>query len=481
MITGDALWAVVIIVGVPLAVLAAAELDERLRQRDSTLRSGVVILRTWVLPIFAIWVVLVPVLGRPGDGFLVRLVASALVAALAVAVLRLLRVVLARLVDRRESTGRGSLPQLLLALPRIILILVVFWVLLAVVWGVDLSAALTALGVTSLVVSFALQDTLSGLASGFLLLSDQPFQPGDWITTGTTEGLVVDINWRTTTLRTRNGDLLITPNSTLAKADVVNHSAPSTLHRVVVGLQVAYSNPPTSAKEMLLAAARGTTGVLQDPPPTVRVVTIDDPLMGYEVDLWIDDFAIAPRVRSEFGSLVWYQSHRMGVPLPSPAQDLYLHDAAAAAAASVPQPSQIRSGLLRAPLFAALDDADIDRLITSSRPVRYSAGELMVDSASAARDLLVLVEGRAELVLIEPGRKETVVGDLFGVRAATDCEVIVIEAGAASDIASRNAELAATLNRLRQIRTRRVDRLLSARIQASPMPTDGEDRAGEAS
>ena len=192
--------------------------------------------------------------------------------------LRALRVLVARLAGRPRSDGRGPVPQLLLAVPRIVTLLVVAWVLLSSIWGVDLSAALTALGVTSLVVSFALQDTLSGLASGFLLLSDQPFQPGEWIQTGEDEGVVVDINWRTTRIRTRNGDLLIVPNSTLAKANILNHTAPAPLHRVVVPVQVAFSNPPTLAKQMLLAAAEGTAGVLDDPPPKVRVVVADDPM-----------------------------------------------------------------------------------------------------------------------------------------------------------------------------------------------------------
>jgi small-conductance mechanosensitive channel/CRP-like cAMP-binding protein len=495
MISSDALWAIVVIVVVPVAVLAAAELDERLRQRDSALRTAVGVLRSWVLPIFAAWIVLVPVLGVEADQWYVRFVASALVVATAVATLALLRTVLAGIVTRRRVAGRGSVPQLLLALPRLALLLAVVWMLLRVIWGVDLSAALTALGVTSLIVSFALQDTLSGLASGFLLLSDQPFQPGDWITTGSTEGLVVDINWRTTRLRTRDGDLLIVPNSTLAKADIVNRSAPTTLHRVVVRLQVAYANPPTLAKQMLLAAARQTTGVLADPPPAVRVVEIDDPLMGYEVDLWVDDFTVVPRVRSEFGSLVWYQSHRMGVPLPSPAQDLYLHDAAAVAAAAVPKPATIRAGLQRSPLLAMLGDAEIDGLVSSSRPARYAAGELMVDSASAARDLIVMVAGRAVLVLIEPGHDEAIVGDLgagetigilddprgdgriLAVRAVTDCEVVVVDAAAASDVASRHTELAAAFNRLRQIRARRVERLLAGRLD--PLPPATPDHADD--
>ena len=480
----QALWALVAIIVVPVAVLAAAEVDERLRQRDSTLRGAIGILRAWALPIFALWVVLVPVLGRPNDSLAVQVTSTSLVLALAAAALQLLRVLVERLAGRPRTEGRGPIPQLLLALPRILTLLVVAWVLLANVWGVDLSAALTALGVTSLVVSFALQDTLSGLASGFLLLSDQPFQPGDWITTGDIEGVVVDLNWRTTRIRTRNGDLLIVPNSTLAKANIVNYSAPAPLHRVVVPVQVAFSNPPTLAKQMLLAAAEGTAGVLSDPPPAVRVVVTDDPLMGYEVDMWVDDYSIVPRVRSDFGSLVWYQSHRHGVPLPSPAQDLYLHDAKAVAEAATPTPASIRAGLQRSPMLSLLDDDDVDRLVTASHEVRYAAGELMVESTATTRDLLVVVEGSARLILIEPDGEERIVSDVdegdtvgvlegprggdrvLAVRTVTDCEVVIIEASAASDGASRNGELAAAFNRLRQIRSRRLERLLA--------PQDGE-------
>lgn len=503
MINASVVWTIVVIVVVPLLVIGAAELDEQLRQRDSPLRGAVIIVRNWALPAFAVWAVLRPVLGRAEDSLSVQLVATVLIVALGAAALHILRIFATGLANRPRRDGSGPVPQLLLALPRILVLLVAAWLLIAGVWGVNLSGLLTALGVTSLVVSFALQDTLSGLASGFLLLSDQPFSPGDWISSGDTEGVVVDLNWRTTRIRTRNGDMLIVPNSLLAKANILNYTAPEPLHRVVVPLQVAFSNPPTLAKEMLLDAARGTAGVLEDPPPNVRVVAIDDPLMGYEVDMWVSDYSVVPRVRSDFGSLVWYQSHRHGVPLPSPAQDLYLHDSAAETEAARPTPMSIRAGLQHSPLFAMLDDADIDRIVPATRPARYAAGELMVESNSSVRDLMVLTAGRALLVLIQPGHEEAIVGDIadgdtvgileglrgegsLAVRAVTDCEVLIIEASAAGDITSRNADLAAAFNRLRAIRSRRVDRLLAARAQLAATtealneePNDEPDRLDE--
>lgn len=474
-------WTAIVIVVVPLLVIAASEVDERLRQRDSSIRSALSVFRLWSLPLFAAWALLVPVLDRDRDAPLVVAVTSALVVSVTIGCLRLLRIGVDAIRSRPRAEGRGPVPQLVLALPRIVLLLVAAWMLVGGVWGVDLSAALTALGVTSLVVSFALQDTLSGLASGFLLLSDQPFEPGDWIRVEDTEGLVVDLNWRTARIRTRNGDLVVVPNSKLANASIVNYSKPESLHRVVYTVQVAFVNPPTVAKNMLLDAARGTPGVLTEPPPHVRVIQTDDPLMTYEVDLWVPDYSMEPQVKSDFGSLVWYQSERQGVPLPSPAQDLFLHDPVAEAAAAMDDPSSLRSGLRRSALLAMLDDDELDRLVQASRRVRFAAGELMVDGSAARRDLMVILTGTATMVLLENGRDEQFVteltagetvgvlqgprgeGRLLAVRARSDCEVIVVDAEAAGEVASRNAELAAALNRLGALRRRRLDRVLEQR------------------
>ena len=302
-----AIWAIVLVVVIPIALISVGEIEERLRQRDSVLTRVVAIIRTWTIPLFSLWAVGRGLLDFEGSALLMRLIGTALVMSLAAAALRVVGIVVGALRGRSRDQ-RGGVPALVLALPRVLVLIATFWVLVDSVWGVDLSSALTALGVTSLVVSFALQDTLSGLASGFLLLSDAPFQPGDWIQYGDLQGRVVDTNWRSSRIQNRNGDLVIVPNSQLAGAMLVNYDEPTRHHRIVVPVQVAFVNPPTLAKEMLLDAARSTPGVLADPAPGVRVVQIDDPLMGYEVDLWVDDFETAPKVESDFGSLVWYFS-----------------------------------------------------------------------------------------------------------------------------------------------------------------------------
>lgn len=496
------LWAALLIIALPIVIIGAGELEERLRYRDSRFLPAVSILRTWILPLFAIWAVLAALLGT--NAFATRVVGSALLLAITAAALAVLRVIIDWVRDRPKTGGRRQLPRLLLAVPRLLVILVAAWLLVVGVWDLDLSSLLTALGVTSLVVSVALQDTLSGIASGFLLMSDHPFQPGDWIEAGEVEGRVVDMNYRSSRIENRDGDLVIIPNSQLATATITNFDEPSRMHRVEVEFQVAYVNPPTLAIAMILDAARSTPGVLEDPPPTVKVVQIDDPLMGYKAQLWIDDYTIAPRVKSDFSALIWYQSHRHEVPLPSPAYDLYISDAVEAAAAGQVDRAEIRRRLRRSSLLDQLGEDDLDRLAVGTQPVRFARGELIVDADAVSRDLYVLWDGRARMVIVDDtdGSERSVAelseGDIFGllsrsdewgetprVVAITDCEVLIIGADAAGGVASRNPDLADALNQLMATRRRRVERMLRERFtEVSPTETqpaiaiDASDETG---
>lgn len=474
----DVVWATILIVGVPLVVVLFGEIAERLRQRDSPYTSVVALVRTWVLPLGIAFLAVRALLALDADGPISRTLATALIITAAIAAIVVLRIVIANSTRRADEERRARPPQLLLAVPRILLVGVVLWLLLSVVWGVPLSGAIAALGVTSLVVSLALQNTLSGLASGVLLLADQPFRPGEWIQVGDIEGQVVDVNWRATRLHDRNGDLVVIPNATLATADIVNYDQPTRVRRLTLRVQVAFTNAPNRAIEMLLSAARSTPGVLADPAPDVKVVGVDDPLMQYEVQVWIDDHGAAPRVRSDLAALIWYWSERLDVPLPSPAQDLYLWDGPTTSAAKLVSPAELRNRLAASPMLRGLSDRELDLLAGAARRMHYAAGETLIDGHEHGDRRLCLVhDGRARLVVTRSdGSPATVAeigaGELFGlihadrtgaataVVAVGDCEVVEIDAATADIVVGRNPALADALTHLSQARRRRVEVLL---------------------
>jgi small-conductance mechanosensitive channel len=491
----DALWAALLVVLLPVLIIGAGEVQERLRQRGSLLEKPVATFRNWVLPLAALWILVVLIFNVSETNILSRSIGTAALIAVTAAILQVIRYFTEEARARSKIPGTRHVPQLFMMVPRLVVLLIAGWLLFSAVWNVDLTGLFAALGVTSLVISLALQDTLSGLASGFLLLSDKPFEPGDWIEVNDIEGKVVDTNYRSSRIRDRNGDLIVIPNSVLASATLVNFDQPARLHRVVVSLQVAYSNPPTNATEMLLAAARATKGVLSDPPPVVRVVQIDDPLMGYNVQMWIDDYTISPRVKSDFGALVWYQSHRMDVPLPSPAFDLYHHDPIQEEADATLTVDQLIERIRQASVFSEISDEDIRDLAEAAVPERFRRGETMLPPGIVSREIYVLWSGRARIMLagVSDVFIELSDGDVFGVvsrsrdraasqevMAVTDCQVVRIDASTAGVVASRNPSLADGLNQLLSSRNRRLDPLAERFDIEAPVLDQGPVEIGEA-
>ncbi len=473
----NAALAGLIIIVLPLLIIGVGELQERLRQRDSRFQATVSTVGAWVVPLLTLWVLARVLLDVEDDNLWLQLLGSAVLLAGATAGLSALRVVVADLAGRPRRSGGRPVPRLLLALPRLLLILATAWLLIAGVWGVDLSAALTALGVTSLVISFALQDTLSGIASGFTLLADQPFGPGDWIESEGVEGRVIDINWRSSRIQDRNGDLVVIPNATLAKATITNFDQPNRFHRVMVPVQIERSAPPTAAIEMLIDAARSTPGVVEDPPPSARVSQMADPVVDYEAFMWIEDYTIAKRVKADFGALVWYLSYRHDVPLPNPAQDLYLFDGAQTAIENQVTAADLRRRIADMPLLRAVDDDVLDHLAAAASLVQYQRGETIIVEG-AQRDLLLLHQGRARLALRRDDAEDLDVldieaGDFVGVLAeppegggspvviaATDCDVVRVPPEAAARAVLAVPDLAAVLDQLAVTRRRRIERVL---------------------
>ncbi|MBN1230846.1 MAG: mechanosensitive ion channel [Anaerolineales bacterium] len=115
-------------------------------------------------------------------------------------------------------------------LQRVLLALMVVVALIIVLdhFNIEVGASITTLGVGSLAVALAVQETLSDTISGFLILINRPFQIGDRIEIrdlGTWVDVEI-IGLQTTQIRTRDNPMVVVPNSVITKSLVVNHTFP---------------------------------------------------------------------------------------------------------------------------------------------------------------------------------------------------------------------------------------------------------------
>ena len=298
------LWGAILIVGFPLLMLGLSELILRLDQRRRPLVRVVRELRNWVFPLAGLFFLLTKVLGIAGDQLPIQLIETLAWIALIAAALSFANIVL--FTDAKPNSWQANLPKLFRDLIRTLLILVGGALVLSTVFNQDLGGLIATLGIGGIVIGLALQDTLGNLFSGVALLFERPFEIGDWLEVNGEEGRVVEVNWRSVHLVTRNLEQLIMPNSALAGAVIRNYNSPQPRCVLPVDIGFSYDDPPNKVKQVMRAAALDTKGVLSNPAPIVQTLSYDDFSIGYRVRLFIEDYAVAPTIRDEFVTRIWY-------------------------------------------------------------------------------------------------------------------------------------------------------------------------------
>lgn len=123
--------------------------------------------------------------------------------------------------------------------------------------GISVTPIITALGIGGLAVALALQDTLANFFAGMNILLSKQIRPGDFIRIDTTtEGIVADINWRSTTIKTLQNNLVIIPNSKLGAALFTNFNMPEPEMTVPVEINVAYNSDLEKVERVTVDTAK---------------------------------------------------------------------------------------------------------------------------------------------------------------------------------------------------------------------------------
>ncbi len=177
--------------------------------------------------------------------------------------------------------------------------LVALFGILQYAWHQPLAGMLATSGVVALVLGLALQNTLSDLFAGIALNIESPFRAGHWISVdGGEPGQIIEINWRATRLRNRSGDVMIMPNSQIARLRVINYSMTEKPHVCSISVEVAADVAPERVEPVLIAAAMAADGVMAEPPIEIDVTDIHGGVATYCVSFYVGAFALLPSIQS---------------------------------------------------------------------------------------------------------------------------------------------------------------------------------------
>ncbi len=190
--------------------------------------------------------------------------------------------------------------------------------------GIDLSGLAVIFGLLSVGIGFGLQNVTSNFIAGLILLFERPIKVGDRVTVGNTEGDVMEINIRSTTIRSLSNIAIIVPNSEFVSATVINWSHGDTRIRLEIDVGVSYNSDLDAVLRSLKEVAEENSEVLKTPAPEVLHRGFGDSAWNMQLRAWINNPKRYHQVRSAINCAIVRKFRQNGIEIPFPQRDLHV-------------------------------------------------------------------------------------------------------------------------------------------------------------
>src|SRR5437762_1632935 len=342
-----------------------------------------------------------------------------------------------------EKKRQTTIPHFLREVVGGIIFLVVLLFVLSYGYHAEaqLKGVLAGSGVVAIILGFAGQNFFAGIIGGIAIQLNRPYKVGDWLQVGERFAQVMEINWRSTRLRTNDAIYLDIPNNEMVSHTIVNLHYPTEVHAMRIRVGVEYKNRPNRVKDAMLRAASTAEGVLTEPKVKVFLVDFADSAVIYEIKFYMGNHARINEINDAVRTNVWYELKRQGITIPFPIRTLHLERKAAR---PIQEEHQEARAILRdEALFECLSDAQIDNLVKEARLNYFGRGENVIKEGAEGDSMFVLLQGAARVWVSRNGTSIPIAtlsaGDCFGemslltgesrtatVQAESDCYVLEI-------------------------------------------------------
>lgn len=217
-----------------------------------------------------------------GSLFFKKLMGTVLILVIGVLVIRvIMRLITAAL---EKSHLEKAAHSLILSLARAAMYVLLF-LIAASQMGLDVSSIVALASVLTLALSLALQNMVSNLIGGFVILYTHPFHSGDYVEIAGQGGTVKEISMTYTVLATPDNRIISIPNSAVAAAQVVNYSSADS-RRVELTVTASYDAPTQKVLDALVLAGTVDNALL-NPAPSAVIVSYDDSAIRYSLRIWV--------------------------------------------------------------------------------------------------------------------------------------------------------------------------------------------------
>ncbi len=276
--------------------------------------------------------------------------------------------------------------------------------------GLDLTSLVATSAVMTGIIAFSMQETLSNILGGLALQLDKSISIGDWIKVEDVSGRVVQVTWRHTSVRTRNGELVILPNSILMKTKfIIVGSADVHQWRRWISFSIIDTVAPqriVSCIDQALIDAN-IANVSKSPLPQCLIMDYSKGMIHYSLRYWLTDAGLDDPTDSDVRLHVYAILQRNGYRLVHPGWDISLtkNDTEHEQQLRLQEVALRQKTLRKVEMFNDLSDEEVRHLANTLIYAPFAKGSVITHQGAVAHWLYVLISGEVD-IWFESAEKE---------------------------------------------------------------------------
>lgn len=198
--------------------------------------------------------------------------------------------------------------------------------------NIPIAPLITTLGIGGLAVGLALKDTLSNIFSGLYILIEKRVSVGDFIEIDEKKrGFVIDINWRTTVVKTLSEDFIIIPNEKLAQSIIVNYSKPIDYIRTSIEIPVSYDTDIDKFEKVVMEEvelfSKEDDAIISEPKPVLRFEPgFGNSSLNFTLFVFCKDYNSTFYVKSQLRKRIIKRLRKEKIEIPYNKLDVYIKE-----------------------------------------------------------------------------------------------------------------------------------------------------------
>ena len=262
-----------------------------------------------------------------------------------------------------ERQRKVKAPKFLSQVIGLVVFVIALFFVIGGIYGYSIEGAVFGSTVVVGIIGFAMQDLLGNIIAGLALELSKPFKTGDWLVVDGQHAEVIEVNWRSTKLRTNDDVYLDLPNKNIVGAKIINLTYPTRQHAIRITVGFDYQTPPNLVKDVMVRATAVVPGVLATPAPKVFLKDFGDSAVLYEIKFWLEDESRYNDIVDGIRTNVWYAAKRHGIRIPFPVRTVQIERTTAKG----DEPSSAaRTKVRQQPLLQLLEEDEADTLLALS-------------------------------------------------------------------------------------------------------------------